>query len=34
MFNLGKKIIKLNQICSAKNKFNSTESNFDNLKKV
>ena len=33
MFNLGKKIIQLKQICSAKSKFDSSESNFDNLQK-
>ena len=33
MFNLVKKYIQLNQICSAKSKFDSTESTFDNLKK-
>ena len=33
MFNVGKNIIQLNQICSAKSKFDSAVSNFDNLKK-
>ena len=33
MFNLVKKYIQLNQIYSAKSKFDSAESTFDNLKK-